>query len=150
MTKIFVLKRKRMVVFTIVILAALIAGYWIYHSDQAIPVFGKSTTETRVYDMAAIEFTSTRADGTGTEMYQWYPSTVYANKGETVELRIRGIHGESHPFIIEGMQIKEEVRKGEETVIQFDATKKGIFKLVCLTHQDDETNGPMVAHIVVN
>ena len=149
MTKIFVLKRRRIAGVAIVLIAALAAGYWIYGTDSTLPVFGNAQ-ETRVYDMAAIEFSSTLPDGTEIETYQWYPGTIYAKKGDSVELRIRGIHGESHPFIIEGMQIKEEVRKGEETIVRFEATEKGIFKLICLTHQDGESHGPMVAHIVVD
>lgn len=149
MTKIFVFKRRQMALLTVIILAAIAVVYWFSNSDQVIPVFGNSVKDVRVYDVAAIEVKTTLADGTESNTYQWFPDTIHVAKGDHVEIRFHGIHGESHPFIIEGKQIMEEVVKGEETVVQFHASERGTFHLICLTHYNDQENGPMVAQIVV-
>jgi heme/copper-type cytochrome/quinol oxidase subunit 2 len=60
------------------------------------------------------------------------------------------VNGDSHPFIIEGLNVKGEVKKGKETVVSFTAQKEGIYRIICTTHSDIAHNGPMVGYIVVN
>jgi plastocyanin len=106
--------------------------------------------EERTIQLVTGEFKSTLPNGKTIEAYRWDPGTVYVNKGDLVHLHIFGVNGSSHPFVIEGMNIKGEVRKGRETTVTFAAERQGIFRLVCQTHADIAHNGPMVGYIVVH
>lgn len=104
----------------------------------------------RVIHMVTGEFATKTEDGKEIEAYRWDPGTVFVNKGENVKLKISGINGASHPFIIEGMNIQGIVKKGEETTVSFHASKEGIYRIICLTHPDSANNGPMIGYIVVD
>lgn len=52
--------------------------------------------------------------------------------------------------MIEGLNVKGEVKKGEETVVSFRADEAGIYRIVCLTHPDIAHNGPMIGYLVVD
>ncbi|RSD26317.1 hypothetical protein EJA10_15245 [Mesobacillus subterraneus] len=100
--------------------------------------------------MVTGEFKSTTDDGKEIEAYRWDPGTIFLEKGEKVRLKILGINGKEHPFIIEGTDIKGVVKKGEETVVPLQFDMEGTYRLICLTHPDKENNGPMIAYIVVD
>lgn len=117
--------------------------------ERAASVAG-AATDTRTIHLVTGEFKATTADGQSIEAYRWDPGTIVVRKGEQVKLNIRGINGASHPFIIEGLGIRGEVRKGEETIVSFQTDKPGIYRIICLTHPDAAHNGPMIGYIVVN
>lgn len=104
----------------------------------------------RVFHMVTGEFSATMPDGQEVEAYRWDPGTIFVNKGENVQLRILGVNGASHPFIIEGLGIEGIVKKGEETIVNFHASKEGIYRIICTTHPDAANNGPMIGYIVVD
>jgi plastocyanin len=104
----------------------------------------------RVIHMVTGEYSTTTKDGNEIEAYRWDPGTVFVNKGENVKLKILGINGDTHPFIIEGMNIQGVVKKGAETVVNFYASKEGIYRIICTTHPDAVNNGPMIGYIVVD
>jgi plastocyanin len=118
-------------------------------ANDAIPT-DTSAPKTRVIHMVTGEFSTTTEDGKKLEAYRWDPGTIPVNKGETVTLKIAGINGHSHPFVIEGLNIKGEVTKGEETEVTFKAEEEGIYRLICFAHPDLAHNGPMIAYIVVD
>jgi len=104
----------------------------------------------RVIHMVTGEYKTTTKDGKEIEAYRWDPGTVFVNKGENVKLKILGVNGEHHPFIIEGMNIQGVVKKGEETTVTFHASKEGIYRIICFTHPDAVNNGPMIGYIVID
>lgn len=117
--------------------------------DGAEPTGGKPDGE-RLIHLVTGEFKTTAEGGKTIEAYRWDPGTIFVEKGERIKLIIYGVNGESHPFIIEGTDIKGEVKKGKETVVRFQAEKEGVYRLICLTHPDKDHSGPMIAYIVVD
>lgn len=129
----------------------LAAAYLLYvRQEQAASVTGTAAAGERTIHMVTGEFKSTLPDGKEIEAYRWDPGTIVVRKGEKVKLSITGVNGASHPFMIEGLGIKGEVKKGEETVVSFQADKPGVYRLICLTHPDFAHSGPMIGYIVVN
>ncbi|MGZ9587303.1 cupredoxin domain-containing protein [Paenibacillus marinisediminis] len=151
MSRFWVVSRKQWRLGLAVLLGILIlAAFWRFESmkvdeEEALALPAK----TNVLHMVTGEFKSKLDDGQEIEAYVFSPSTVYANDGEMVELRIRGVNGKQHDFFIEGMDVKGSVYKNKETVVTFKA-KKGKYKIVCYTHADAAHHGPMIGHIVVD
>lgn len=148
MSKIIILSRKRIQFYTIMATVVILAGAYIGW-QQTKPAIAPVAQSTQVLQLVTGEFTATADSGKKLESYLWYPGTVIAKKGQAVELRISGINGQSHPFIIEGLNIKGEVNKGKTTVVRFTPQEAGIYPIVCQTHGDAATGGPMVGYIVV-
>lgn len=147
MSKIFIVSRKQIRLFTILLLVVLIAAACLkWNQSRAATAVPQ---ETRIFELVTGEFQSTTDDGKELEVYRWDPGTVIVNQGDNVELHITGINGKSHPFVIEELGIKSEVTKGKTTIVRFTAKEKGTFKVVCLTHTTLEHGGPMVGYIVV-
>lgn len=132
-------------------IAAIMVGaaFWRYESIRMEQAAQAAPQETRILHMVTGEFKSTLEDGTEIEAYQFAPGTVNANEGERVELRIRGVNGHRHDFVIEGLGISGTIEKNKETIIRFTA-KEGIYRIVCTTHADAASNGPMIGYIVVD
>ncbi|MBN8236232.1 hypothetical protein JF544_13280 [Halobacillus kuroshimensis] len=106
--------------------------------------------EPRVVQLVTGEFKAEKADGTEIEAYRWDPGTIFIEKGEDVQLSIYGVNGKEHPFYIEGTDIKGMVEQGKETVVDLKFDKEGIYRLICTTHAGIDTDGPMIAYIVVD
>ncbi|GIP35426.1 hypothetical protein [Paenibacillus sp. J2TS4] len=149
MFKAFVLSKKKIVIVTALLASAAMGGLIYNYSKDSQAVSG-SPGQPRTIHMVTGEFKSTTEDGKEIEAYRWDPGNIYIKKGETVNLSIFGVNGASHPFIIEGTNIKGEVKKGKETIVPFKADKEGIYRLLCLTHPDIAHHGPMIAYIVVD
>lgn len=146
--RIFVLKKKLLLLaIGILILATAYAIY--IRQEQSVSVAGAAAGERTIHFVTG-EFKATLPDGKVFEAYRWDPGTVFVRKGEKVKLSLSGVNGASHPFMIEGLGIKGEVKQGEETVVSFKADKPGIYRLICLTHPDRAQSGPMIGYIVVN
>lgn len=128
----------------------LAAAYGLYSRQQEARSVTGSASGERTIHLVTGEFKSTTEDGREIEAYRWDPGTIVVHKGEKVKLSIYGVNGASHPFIIEGLGVKGEVRKGEETMVSFKADKEGIYRIICLTHPDMAHNGPMIGYIVVD
>lgn len=147
--KVIFLSRKKLwtAAFLLLLLTcgALYGWYWSKAASVSAPTKG-----TRVVHLVTGEFKSTTADGKTIEAYRFDPGTIFAEKGEVLKLVLYGVNGESHPFYIEGTDIKGEVKKGKETVVTFPAMKEGVYRLICLTHPDAAHNGPMIGYIVVD
>lgn len=151
MNRVFIIKRKHILLTTLLALLVLISLYSFSDSGRSIMTLGKaSDAKERVIHMVVGEFSSTTKDGKEIEAYRWDPGTIYVKKGEHIQLRIFGVNGEHHPFIIEGMNINGEVKKGQETIVSFHAKKKGIYRLICTTHQTSAHDGPMIGYIIVD
>ena len=110
---------------------------------------GNNENEELFIQMVTGEFSSKTDDGKEIEAYRWDPGTIFVPKGKDVKLSIYGVNGKSHPFYIEGTNIKDEVRKGEETIVKFRFDEEGIYRIVCTAHETIEQNGPMIGYIVV-
>jgi plastocyanin len=148
LTKIYIFHRKQLLFLLGIVLLAVAA--WLYlEREQIRSVTGPMNGE-RVFHLVTGEFEAKLPDGTEIEAYRWDPGTIVVNKGEKVKLVIRGISGLSHPFIIEGLNVKGEVKQGKETVVTFRAETEGIYRIICLTHPDSDHNGPMIGYIVVD
>lgn len=150
MARFWIVSRKQLRIGALAFSAILVAAaFWRYEtvrSEQAVEAAPQST---RILHMVTGEFKSKLDNGKEIEVYQFIPGTVHAKAGENVELRIRGINGKKHDFVIEGTNLKGTIEKDKETVITF-TPKEGIHRIVCLTHPDMKHEGPMVGFIVVN
>jgi plastocyanin len=148
LTKIFVFHRKHLLLLLGIIVLAVAA--WVYFEREQIRSVTSPVTTERTIHLVTGEFETKMADGKDIEAYRWDPGTIMVHKGEKVKLSIRGVSGPSHPFIIEGLNIKGEVKQGKETVVTFRAEKEGTYRIICLTHPDAAHNGPMIGYIVVD
>lgn len=131
----------------VMLLAGSMVFYWL--KEPTTPVGGLPEGD-RVIHMVTGEYKSTTPEGQVIESYRWDPGTVFVEKGEKVKLVIYGVNGETHPFYIEGTNIKGEVRKGKETIVTFQPEKEGTYRLICLTHPEKDHSGPMIGYIVVD
>lgn len=147
-TKVWVIKKKH-VVMTAVILLVAVAVIISNLPGQTLTVISHPENP-RMIHMVTGEFKTTTSDGKEIEAYLFHPGTIYVKKGEHVQLRIFGVNGSSHPFYIEGTNIKGEITKGKETVVSFTAKKQGTYRIICASHQDIAHNGPMIGYIVVD
>ncbi|MGG1553835.1 cupredoxin domain-containing protein [Paenibacillus ferrarius] len=149
MSRVWIVKRKHLLIAVVVV--GLLASGWLYVSQGSfLPALAENSTPARTIHMVVGEFKSTTADGKTIEAYRWDPGTILVKQGEHIRLSIYGVNGESHPFIIEGLNISGEVKKGKETVVDFTADKEGIYRIICLTHADIAHGGPMIGYIVVD
>jgi plastocyanin len=146
----FVLKKRSIIMFLILITVVASASIWLILNTGAESVFNQETeSDVREIHMVTGEFKTTMSDGKEIESYRWDPGTIFMEKGEKVNLLISGINGAEHPFSIEGTDIEGIVKKGEETVVPLQFKKEGYYRLICHTHHDKSENGPMIAYIVV-
>jgi plastocyanin len=147
MSKIFIISRKQIRLFSILLLVVLIAAACLkWNQSRAATAMPQ---ETKIIQLVTGEFASKTDDGKEIEVYRFDPGTVIVNQGDNVELHITGVNGKSHPFVIEELGIKGEVTKGKTTIVKFHAKEKGTFPILCLTHTTMEHGGPMVGYIVV-
>lgn len=109
----------------------------------------KNDNEPLLIQMVTVEFKTKTDDGKEIEAYRWDPGTIFVPKGEDVTLSIFGVNGKSHPFYIEGTDIKGDVKKGEETIVKLRFDEEGIYRIVCTAHETIKQNGPMIGYIVV-
>ncbi|GGD75721.1 cupredoxin domain-containing protein [Paenibacillus nasutitermitis] len=147
MSKMYVVSKKQIRLFAVLLLVLFIAAVCLKWNQSRAAL--AAPPDTKVIQLVTGEFESTTDDGKKIEVYRWDPGTVVVNKGDHVELRITGINGSSHPFVIEGLGIKGEVSKGKTTVVRFVAEAKGTYPIVCLTHTTMAQGGPMVGYIIV-
>lgn len=146
----FVLKKRTIYFLGVIVFLAIIGSLWLSMKSDATPTIGGQSEQVREIHMVTGEFKSTTEDGKEIEAYRWDPGTIVLEKGEKVLLKILGVNGKEHPFIIEGTEIKGVVKKGEETEVPLQFEKEGTYRLICLSHPSAEHNGPMIAYIVVD
>ena len=146
----FVVKKQALYLFAFIGLLGIIVSLWMFLKPEAAPALSQQAEKIREIHMVTGEFKSTTNDGKEIEAYRWDPGTIFVEKGEKVRLKIYGVNGKEHPFIIEGTEIKGVVKQGEETVVPLQFEKEGVYRLICLTHPTAENNGPMIAYIVVD
>lgn len=147
--KFIVLKRQSIILFFLIVLTVATCSIWLLLKPDSVPT---STTaeSTREIHLVTTEFKTKTEDGKEIEAYRWDPGTIYVGSDEKVLLKMYGVNGHEHPFIIEGTNIKGTVKKGEETTVELQLKEEGIYRLICLTHPDMGSNGPMIANIVVD
>lgn len=145
--RVFLLKRKYLLLAAGI--ALMVSAYALYARQEHVAAVTGASGAERIIHMVTGEFKATPPDGQSLEAYRWDPGTIVVRKGEKVKLSIRGVNGASHPFIIEGLGVKGEVRQGQETTVSFQADKAGTYRIICLTHPDMAHNGPMIGYIVV-
>ncbi|TCN24918.1 hypothetical protein [Mesobacillus foraminis] len=145
----FLVIKKQYLFLTVLFLAAA-ASYWLLQTPDAETVTSPAQGDTaREIHLVTGEFKATTKDGRKIESYRWDPGAIVLKKGEKVSLKIYGVNGMEHPFMIEGTDIKGSVKQGEETAVPLQFNKEGVYRLICLTHPDKDSNGPMIAYIFV-
>ena len=72
-------------------------------------------------------------DPGGSGKYQFSPSEVTFDVGETVEITLLG-ETEFHTFTVDDLDIDESLDAGEELVFTFTFDRAGVFDLICLAH----------------
>lgn len=148
MSRVWIIKRKHLYLAAAVLL--LLLSVLLYINRESIVSTAAEPTVERTIHMVVGEFKSTTADGKTIEAYRWDPGSVVVQKGESIKLSIYGVNGLSHPFLIEGLNISGEVKKGKETVVHFTANQEGTYRIICMTHADIAHGGPMIGYIVVD
>ena len=147
-----ILSAKKVAVIGAAVLVAF-AAYFIgsYFWQGAIATSSQPVNgEPRVINLVTGEFKAETADGKEIEAYRWDPGTIFVEKGEPIKLSIYGVNGKEHPFFIEDTEIKGVVQQGKETIVDLKFDKEGVYRLICTTHSDINSNGPMIAYIVVD
>ncbi|MBN2982620.1 MULTISPECIES: cupredoxin domain-containing protein [Cohnella] len=148
MSKIVFISKKRIQWYILLAAVVIMAGAYVGW-QQTKAATAPVSENTQVRHVVTGEFKSTSANGKELESYVWSPGNVIVNKGVPVELRITGINGQSHPFVIEGLNISGEVQKGKTAVVRFTPEKAGIYPIICTTHNDPATGVPMVGYLIV-
>ncbi|HLD49258.1 MAG TPA: alpha/beta fold hydrolase [archaeon] len=74
--------------------------------------------------MKTVEFNITA------KQFEFVPSTIEANEGETVALNIKSVDV-THGFNLADFGINEQISPGKTTTVSFNATKKGTFSFFC-------------------
>ncbi len=148
MSKIVILSRKKIQFYTVIAAVVILAGAYIGW-QQSKPALAPAGENTQVLQLVTGEFSAMLDNGKKIEAYQFSPSSVYAKRGQPVELRISGVNGQSHPFVIEGLNITGEVHKGKTTIVRFTPKEAGIYPIICQTHAEPTSSGPMVGYLVV-
>lgn len=148
MSQVWIVKRKHFYL-TAVVLLLLLSGVLYLCRGKIVPTLAEPVSE-RTIHMVVGEFKSTTKEGKTIEAYRWDPGTILIQKGERIKLSIYGVNGESHPFLIEGLNISGEVKKGKETIVHFTAEQEGTYRIICLTHTDFAHSGPMIGYLVVD
>ena len=147
MSSIFVVSKKQLrLIYLLVLLIVFTAVCLRWNQSRAAMT---APSGMQVFQLVTGEFKTTTSDGKVLEVYRWDPATIVVHKGEAVELRIAGVNGGSHPFVIQELGIKGEVNKGQTTVVHFTADRRGTFAIECLTHTSLANGGPMVGYITV-
>lgn len=147
----FIIKRQYLFLAAVLAIAAVSASLWFFRSPDAQTVVTLDANENmREVHLVTGEFKTVTESGKEIESYRWDPGVIFLEKGEKVALNIYGINGMEHPFEIEGTDIKGTVKKGEETIVPIEFKKDGVYRLICTIHHDKNSNGPMIAYIVVD
>lgn len=145
----FIFKRSSVTLFVLSLLS-LGGGYyalqWISESQSTF----KEEQSKKEFTIITTEYKSKTDDGKMIEVYRWNPGTIVVNEGDHVTLKFYGVQGMFHPFEIEKLGIKGEVKKGRETSVSFVAEKEGTYKIVCTAHADMQHNGPMVGYLIID
>lgn len=147
MSKVFIVSKRQIQLFIVVTALIILTG--VYLSWDRSREAGGQALEARVIQLVTGEYKTHTNDGKELEVYRWDPGTIIVNKGEAIELHINGVNGNSHPFVVEGLGIRDEVTKGKTTIVRFTAEKAGTYPILCLTHTEMNHGGPMVGYIVV-
>ncbi|MEX1031227.1 MAG: cupredoxin domain-containing protein [Paenibacillaceae bacterium] len=148
MSNMFVITKKQLRLVGLgLILIVLVYSFWMWNQSNTA---ASSAEQPRIIHMVIGEFSSTTKKGQEIEVYRWDPGTIAVKEGESIELRILGVNGEHHSFVIEGLNVKGEVHKGKETVVHFVAEEEGTYRIICINHSDLAHQGPMIGYIVVN
>ncbi|WP_066313479.1 cupredoxin domain-containing protein [Bacillus sp. FJAT-29814] len=149
--KFLVLKKETLLFFVAIgVLLASVSAWFMLKAGDAAVFNQQDEGKVREIHMVTVEYKSKLKNGKEIEAYRWDPGTISIEKGEKVKLYITGINGEEHPFYVEGTDIKGKVKKGEETVVDLQINKEGIYRLICEAHSTRNHNGPMIADIVVD
>jgi len=148
-SKIIWIERRKLQMYGILAAVLILAGAYIGW-QQTRPASAPPAEGPQVIHLVTGEFRGTTDDGKTIETYVWNPGTIVVKKDRPVELRISGINGQSHPFVIEGLNISGEVQKGKTTIVRFTPDKEGIFPIICETHNHPGNGGPMVGYLVVD
>ncbi|RKP45815.1 hypothetical protein D7Z26_25020 [Cohnella endophytica] len=149
MSKIVILNRKKIQLYTVIAAVVILAGAYIGWQQTKPTVATAGDSSTQILQMVTGEFTAKLDNGKQIESYQFSPSSVYAKKNQPVELRISGVNGQSHPFVIEGLNISAVIHKGKTTVVKFTPKEAGVYTILCQTHDNPQDGGPMVGYLFV-
>ncbi len=148
MSKIVLLNRKKIQFYGILALVVILAGAYIGW-QRSKPAVATSSSQTQVFHLVTSEITSKSDNGQMLESYRFDPGSITVNRNQPVELRITGISGQSHPFVIEGLGIKGTINKGKTTIVKFTPKNPGTYAIVCTTHSEENSGAPMIGYLTV-
>lgn len=145
----FILKKSYVYLFLLSLLSlggGYIALQWFGEAQSTL----QQERSKKEFTIITTEYKSKTEDGKIIEVYRWNPGSIVVNEGDHVTLKFYGVQGMLHPFEIEGLGIKGDVKKGRETSVSFVADKEGTYKIICSVHADMQHNGPMVGYLIVD
>ncbi|MFC0212329.1 cupredoxin domain-containing protein [Paenibacillus chartarius] len=148
MNKVMFIRQGQIVLGAVLLLGIAATGLYLKHTESKSASTMSAGVE-RTFHMVTGEYKTTLPDGKEMEAYRWDPGQIIVKKNEKVTLRILGVNGSSHKFIIEGTNISNEVKKGKETVVSFTMQKEGTYRIICTDHPDAAHSGPMIGYITV-
>ncbi len=105
-------------------------------------------TPEKTFHLVTVEYEG-EAEGKEIEAYRWDPGFITVNQGDKVNLVLHGVNGREHRFSLKEFGISGVVRKGKTARVSFVADKPGTYQLICHDHATADTNGPMIAYIMV-
>lgn len=111
-------------------------------------------TSSRSYVPEARQFTlflTMIKDASGGENHRWFPSSITANAGDTIILRIVNTDNDAaHGFGIAGYGIFDPgIAPGATKTFQFTANRAGIFRFACALPECASDHGDQEGQLVV-
>jgi hypothetical protein len=81
---------------------------WVLNDKLQVPgISAAADTRTLKLSIVTNEIKWTSPDGKQEiETYRWDPGTLVAHQGDSVVIEFYGVKGESHPFVIDGYNLK--------------------------------------------
>lgn len=138
------------IAFTSLLLITTILLFPLPWFGKAISVENSSTSmeSEKTFHLVAVEHKS-RINGKEMEVYRFDPGFLVVNRGDKVNLLIRGIHGKVHHISLPAFHAQTTVEKGKVSKLSFVADQPGTYELICHNHQTVDTDGPMIAYLTV-
>lgn len=128
------------VVTLVVVVIAVIGGWYIYKQNNALPGTGadtQSSPTTVNVELPAVPSTQTQTQSVVKEFtvsganFYFAPNTLSVNKGDTVKINFANAGG-IHDLVIDGYNVRtSQISGGQSQSITFVADKAGTFEYYC-------------------
>jgi len=111
----YMLKSKNIFLFFLILFTFLVAGCT--QTQKAEGNFDTTSGSLKEFDVIA-------------KQWEFIPSTITVSQGDTVRLKVKSVDVD-HGIAIPQLGVNQPVPAGESVTIEFRATQKGQFPLIC-------------------